>query len=192
MSATNRGGKRDKLDRYYTPDVFARACVARMTIPEGATVLEPSVGGGAFVRAVLAATRGTADIAAVDMDPDADGFTLCDEITIGDFLDYADLLANPGYDLVIGNPPYAFAADHVRAALKCAPRVGFLLRLNFLESQKRAQLWKDTPLAAVHVFSCRPSFTGGGSDATGYAFFVWDKAHKGPPSLHWVFPSDLG
>ena len=61
MSATNRGGERDKLDRYYTPDNVARACTARLTIPDGATVLEPSVGGGAFVRAVLAATNGTAD-----------------------------------------------------------------------------------------------------------------------------------
>ena len=191
MSATNRGGKRDKLDRYYTPDDFARACVARMTIPEGAEVLEPSVGGGAFVRAVLAATKGTADVTGVDMDAYADGFTLCDEITIGDFLDYADLLANPGFDVVIGNPPYYCADLHVRAALKCAPRVGFLLRINFLEGQKRAQLWQDTPLAAVHVFSRRPSFTGGGSDATGYAFFVWDKSHEGPASIHWVFPGDM-
>ena len=191
MSATNRGGKRDKLDRYYTPDDFARACVQRMTIPEGAEVLEPSVGGGAFVRAVLRATGGSAFVTGIDLDPDADGFTLCDTSIPGDFLDYAPGLVSPGYDVVVGNPPYAGADLHVRAALRVAPRVGFLLRINFLEGQKRAQLWQDTPLASVHVFSRRPSFTGQGTDATGYAWFIWDKSHEGPASIHWVFPGDM-
>lgn len=189
MSATNRGGDRDKLDRYYTPDNVARACTARITIPDGATVLEPSVGGGAFVRAVLAATNGTADIHGCDLDPDADGLHLCDDHTIGDFLDYADMMGP--FDLVIGNPPYADAAAHVEAALRVAPRVAFLLRLNLLESVRRAQFWQETPIASIHVLCKRPSFTGGGTDATGYAFFVWDKSHKGEPTVHWIAPVDM-
>lgn len=189
MSATNRGGQRDKLDRYYTPDNVARACTDRLTIPDGATVLEPSVGGGAFVRAVLAATRGTADITGCDLDPEADGLHLCDEHVIGDFLDYADMMGP--FDLVIGNPPYADAADHVRAALRVAPRVAFLLRLNLLESVRRVKFWQETPLASVHVLSKRPSFTGGGTDATAYAFFVWDKAHTGPAKVYWISPGEV-
>lgn len=45
---------RDKLDRYYTPDALAMACVAALTEEGGDRILsalEPSCGGGAFVRA---------------------------------------------------------------------------------------------------------------------------------------------
>lgn len=48
----------------------------------------------------------------------------------------------------------------------------FLLRLNWLASQKRAfWLRKNTP--SVYVLPKRPSFTGKGTDATDYCWAVW-------------------
>ena len=49
MSAGNRGGNRDSLDRYYTPPELAAALVDVLEICPGESMCEPSAGGGAFV-----------------------------------------------------------------------------------------------------------------------------------------------
>ena len=47
---------RRALDAYYTPDDVALACVDALAplVARGASICEPSVGGGAFVRALRA------------------------------------------------------------------------------------------------------------------------------------------
>ena len=46
---------RDNLDRYYTPDALADRLVGRIADRLGdGMILEPSCGGGAFLRALLA------------------------------------------------------------------------------------------------------------------------------------------
>ena len=54
----------------------------------------------------------------------------------------------------------------------------FLLRTAFLESKKRYEFWQENPLSDLLVLSKRPSFTGKGTDATSYSWFVWDKSKK--------------
>jgi len=53
-----------------------------------------------------------------------------------------------------------------------------LLRLNFLASERR-QEWMKTDTPDVYVLPNRPSFRGKGSDATEYAWFVWDTFSTG-------------
>ena len=53
MSAANRGADRDNLDRYYTPDGLAKACVAVLKIDTRTMVYDPHCGGGAFARACI-------------------------------------------------------------------------------------------------------------------------------------------
>ncbi len=183
MSATNRGGNRDRLDRYYTPDDLAETLVSLLTIRAGECALEPSAGGGAFARALI--DRGCR-VCVVDVDPGAPAFdqkgiasAIC-----GDYLAFTDF--PPGaeiYDWVIGNPPYGAAEAHVRASLKHARNVAFLLRLGFLESAKRIPFWKQWKPRKVWVLAERPSFTGGGTDATAYGFFWWDAAYYGETTL---------
>ena len=38
------------------------------------------------------------------------------------------------------------------------------------------------------MFSKRPSFTGAGTDATDYAWFVWDKTDRVSHGIHFVQP----
>ena len=57
--------------------------------------------------------------------------------------------------------------------------VVMLLRLNFLGSEKRASWLRANP-PSIYVTPCRPDFTGGGGDATEYAWFVWDDK---PPTV---------
>jgi hypothetical protein len=53
-----------------------------------------------------------------------------------------------------------------------------LLRTAFLESKKRYDFWQRHPVNGLYVLSQRPSFTGHGTDATSYSFFVWNNSGK--------------
>lgn len=182
---------RRALDAYYTPDDVALACVDALAplVARGSTIVEPSVGGGAFVRALR--ERGVGGfLQGVDVNPQAPGLELCELRTVADFRE-----TYPVADWVIGNPPYRDAEEHVLHALKIARvGVGFLLRLNFLAGQGRYfRLWSGgpVPLHSVHVLAARPSFAQGGTDATDYAFFVWTRDIPYVPRvpvIRWVAP----
>lgn len=185
---------RRENDAYFTPDALAVACVA--TIPrdlDPEIVVEPSVGGGAFARAVRARWPATY-LVGVDVDSDAPGFAEVDVRSVGDWLARASAFRGEGVDLAVGNPPYCEAEAHVRAALEAVPRVAFLLRLGFLAGKDRGRgFWREHPPSVVHVVSRRPSFTGNGrSDGTEYAFFVWDRRpdprgeRTGMPRVAWL------
>jgi len=53
-----------------------------------------------------------------------------------------------------------------------------LLRTAFLESKKRYSFWQKHTLSGLYVLSQRPSFTGKGTDATSYAFFIFNNSGK--------------
>ena len=168
---------RDKLDRYYTPEPLAAALVATLEVPEGAFVFEPSAGGGAFVRPLLAAG---ALVECIDADPDAPIHPGARNLR-GDFLGHYYHA-----DYTIGNPPYKHAEEHTRHALKHSRHVAFLLRLAFLESGKRVAFWAGpgSCLRSVHVLAQRPSFTlDGRTDSAAYGWFWWDSEHTGPAAV---------
>ena len=54
-------------------------------------------------------------------------------------------------------------------------RLIFLLRTAFMESDQRFEFWQqeDHRLAGLYTLHKRPSFTGHGTDATSYSWFVW-------------------
>jgi hypothetical protein len=184
VSATNRGAVRDHLDRYYTPDALADAIVRHVVVPRvpmEPRVVEPSVGGGAFVRAVRAHLRG-AHVTGYDVDPHAAGLGLCDRRRVADWLTSTPDLRT---FLVVGNPPYTDAEAHVFTALHTAPVVVMLLRQGFGSGGARARgVWRRYPLAAEYVLAERPSFDGRGTDACDYSVFVWDDLHTGPATRH--------
>lgn len=45
----------------------------------------------------------------------------------------------------------------------------------FLESEKRFKWWQEHPLSGLYTLHKRPSFTGRGTDATSYSWFVWER-----------------
>jgi hypothetical protein len=105
------------------------------------------------------------------------------------------LKATRQVDNIVTNPPYNAAEAFVAHGLKLARRkLALLLRLAFLEGANRANtLFLKTPPARVWIFSERITFymkgaARAGSGTTAYAWFVWDKAAKGPPELHWLKP----
>lgn len=84
---------------------------------------------------------------------------------------------------VVMNPPYGkgLALAFVKRALEIVGtkgEVAALLRLNWLEGKARKAFHKEHP-SDVYVLSRRPSFTGGGTDACAYAWFVWGQGRGG-------------
>jgi hypothetical protein len=82
------------------------------------------------------------------------------------------------------------AADFVRHGLALAPMVVMLLRLNFLESERRSDIIDGGRLARVHVFAERLPFMHRAdwegprsSSTTAYAWFVWRRDHAGAITL---------
>ncbi|WP_436663579.1 hypothetical protein ACOALA_13645 [Alicyclobacillus acidoterrestris] len=90
------------------------------------------------------------------------------------------------YDFIITNPPFSLAQEFVEKSLTLANCVIMLLRLNFLASGKRKEFWEKHPPTAIHVLTKRPSFTGTGTDATDYAWFVWDTTGRQKRGLYWI------
>jgi hypothetical protein len=93
---------------------------------------------------------------------------------------------------IITNPPYNLAQEFIEKSLELVnSKVAMLLKLNFLEGQKRHQLFKNTPLKSVYVFSKRLSFDKGNEKGKGngllaYAWYVWEKGYKGKPEIDWI------
>lgn len=172
-------------DRYFTPDPLALTLVRALAQDfqfQPATILEPSAGGGAFVRAVRRQWPGSF-IRANDIQPSH--IAESDVNVCGDFVG----LDGPGQDLIIGNPPFSHAEAHARHALSLRKRggvVAFLLRLAFAESKGRVPFWQEHRPARVYVLSERPSFTGGGTDSAAYGFFVWQEGWSGPTEMSWI------
>lgn len=177
MSAAGRGAVRAPYDLYETPMESIEAVLPHIYIPVNGTILEPTAGSGNVIRALKNhyIPFGINEYHACEIDEvhRASLEELCHEVFIQDFLTF---YPEDTYDLVIGNPPYHLAKECIEHALTLLSEGGilvFLLRLNFLESQKRKQFWKEHPVKQLYVLSKRPSFTGHGTDATSYSWFVW-------------------
>jgi hypothetical protein len=88
-------------------------------------------------------------------------------------------------DLIFTNPPFSLAQEFIEHSMSLAPTVIMLLRLNFLGSQKRYDFWQQFPPDGLFILSKRPSFTGKGTDAIDYAWFVWSDK-KELQGIHWI------
>jgi hypothetical protein len=114
-------GTGDALDRFYTPQRLADAIVfwlARDVLDRAPdVVIEPSVGGGAFVRSVRKRWP-DACVFGCDIDPSAAGLSLCDWARAGDWVYEAPTIMAGllGPVLVLGNAPFDDAISHWLAA----------------------------------------------------------------------------
>jgi hypothetical protein len=171
-----------KDDLYETPVEATQALLRAEKLPQH--LWEPACGPGAIVDVLRAA-----------------GHT----VLASDLVDYGnpthfygrDFLferkAPDGCECIVTNPPYKLAGEFVAHALELCPRVVMLLRLGFLESERRRPILDCGRLARVHVFRNRLPMmhrdgysrtSEGGSSAIAFAWYSWDRAHTGPTELH--------
>lgn len=178
MSATARSGadRRSALDFYSTPAWCTRAIVEELGCPRD--VLDPCAGDGAILSALDAEThRRGFEIDDARARKARDGGH---DVLSRDALDGAPW---GDFGAVIMNPPFSHAEAFIERALaEAAGRsVVALLRLNWLGGMKRSAFHRKRP-ADVYVLPRRPSFNGGGTDATEYAWFAWG---WGSPGGRW-------
>ncbi len=169
-----------KDDLYETPDVAIRALMRVEKLPE--VVWEPACGPGAIVGALR---DGGHKVYATDLVDYG-----CPDSSSGvDFL--MERCPSFWVGAIVTNPPFKLANEFVTHALTLCPRVIMLLRLAFLESERRRSVLDCGHLARVWVFRKRlPMMHRHGwegpkaSSGMAFAWFCWDQTHKGPTELH--------
>lgn len=97
---------------------------------------------------------------------------------------------------IITNPPYKYAKEFVEHALEIIPdghKVAMFLKIQFLETKGRRELFKKHPPKFVYVASGRLRCARNGDfkamenhNAMCYAWYVWEKGYKGDTVLKWI------
>lgn len=195
---------RHPSDDYQTPYKLAREAALRLAalIPAPKHVVEPSAGIGAFVRASLDAWP-TARITAVELREECketlEGILASSpqsRIEVGTW-EGCTLKDDPA-DLVLGNPPYEYALQHLNLALHRTRDDGYvamLLRMAFLSTQKRVRtFWDKKPgFRYLIPLAQRVSFTGDGkNEHSEHALMVFKKGYTGMAEIlpHLWIPED--
>lgn len=160
MSSTNRGAIRREADFYATPEGAFKPLLSILPMDKSLLYWEPACGDRRLIKWIY-----EAGALADGVDLRTDGVDFLTDVNRRRF--------------IITNPPFSIAQEFCDHALKHADEVMMLLRLNFLGAQKRCGWWKANEPKALFVLSKRPDFTGGGGDATEYAWFYWGHRFTG-------------
>jgi hypothetical protein len=170
------------LDLYETPACAVEALLRVEKLPR--RIWEPACGHGAIVNVLRA--RGH-------------------DVVASDIANYGVPITPPGYwgrdflletkapedtQAILTNPPFRIVEPFVAHALKLCPSVTMLLRLAFLESERRCGILENCGLARVHVFRKRlPMMHRAGwegrkaNSGMAFAWFIWDRGHVGPTTI---------
>lgn len=190
-------GERQENDYYPTPDPLAAAICKRLgeVLFNGHfDVIEPSAGSGAFVRP-LREIWGLQPLIAVDIEPNVQALhdAGADEIYKADWVEWVRSYKIDGPTLVVGNPPFSKATEHISAGLDYllpGSHICFLLKLNFFGGKDRElTFWRQGQLRFLIPIIGRPSFVKGeksSTDTNEYAVFIWEVGYAGPPVV--LFP----
>ena len=187
--ASGTGNKRDLLanrgdDLYQSPPEAVTALLAVENVPH--RVWEPACGPGSIVRVLEAHGH---DVLGTDLVDYGQGRSRAglDFLIPGMADEFADGRA------IVTNPPFKNAHLFVERALQLAPYVAMLLRLAFLESEKRRSILDNGRLSRVHVFRKRlPMMHRQGwegrkaNSGMAFAWFIWERGYSGPTELRRV------
>lgn len=111
---------------------------------------------------------------------------------IEDFLINTDLYHNGD---IVTNPPFKYAQEFVENALvrvDAGRKVCMFLKLLFLESKGRKELFTKHPPKVIYISSSRINCAKGGdfvkytTKAIAYAWYVWIKGYKGETIVKWI------
>lgn len=113
MNSSSEALRRELGEVFTPPSVAASICkrLSNLNLLEGAKILEPSVGDGAFVSALNAGTTKPAHITAVDLNANSLAAIFESEGDIpltkiaDDFSNYSRQNSDR-FDIIVGNPPY--------------------------------------------------------------------------------------
>lgn len=109
---------------------------------------------------------------------------------IVDFLDCKEIWDGD----IITNPPFSMALEFVQHSLdlvKYGNQVIMFLKIQFLESAKRASFFNQNPPKIIYIPSSRLNCARDGdfdkyhSSSAMFCWYVWEKGFKGDPIIKW-------
>lgn len=171
----------EEHDFYPTPDYATEALLDRELFEEG-VIWECACGDGAISK--ILKSRGL-QVFSTDLINRGYG-----EVRNLDFIQELPDIYKAKH--IITNPPFKLAKSFIEQALYMTTgKVAMLLRLAFLESADRYELFKTTPLKTVYVFSKRLTMSAKGKGASKggmipFAWFVWEHGYEGKPYIEWI------
>lgn len=119
---TKSNGRKDHLDRFYTPDNIVQKCLALLDLTQFDCIIEPSAGTGNF-------SKYLPNCLSYDISPQDDDILQADWLT----LDKSQFIGNN--ILVCGNPPFGeqntLAIKFFNESAKFCHTIAFILPLSF-------------------------------------------------------------
>lgn len=181
IGASNRSEKdRAKYDYYATEPLAVKLLLGLETFAN--EVWEPACGGGHISRELEAAGHKVRSTDLINR-----GFG-------NEELDFLFFNSAEWEGDIITNPPYRQAVEFIFKALEVTgekSKIAMFLKLTFLESKSRKELFTKYPPVRVWVSRERLSCARNGEfdnseKAIAYAWFIWDKSAKNViPQLRW-------
>lgn len=190
IAGANPKSKRVEND-FYATDPKATEALLRKEVFMCGNFLEPCAGEG-HIAEVIKKHYPDAIIDCIDIENR--GY---DGTQIADFLKFD---TSKKYDAIITNPPYSLALEFIqksRELLTDNGKIAMFLKLQFLEGEKRRDLFDNFPPTTIYVFRKRmatwrngePKDENGKKWATTicHAWFVWDNGKKHSfPIIKWI------
>lgn len=149
-----------------------------------------------FYGNILEPCCGTGDMAEIILKNSKNGLICSDIVDRGYYRqtiqeDFLESTIQTNIDNVITNPPFNLAKEFVSKALEISSyKVAMLLKLEFLQSQKRTKWFKSSPLKWVYIFEYRVPFWKQGYkqpiNNQRHAWYVWEKGYEGNPMIDWI------
>ena len=170
--------EREKNDFYATSPVAVHELLKHHEFQKN--ILEPSCGNGIMSEALKEHGHLVKSSDLIDR-----GY--------GDVMDFFSIESASGMDIVT-NPPHRYSKQFVEHALKIVDdgsEVAMFLRIQFLESKSRRDLFDKKPPKLVFIPSGRIScaknadFENIGSSAQMYAWFIWEKGFTDSTQIKW-------
>lgn len=168
---------REKDDFYTTPPIGTKALLAVEKF-EG-KIWEPACGEGHISKVLI---ENGYEVESSDLVDRGYGQSRVDFL-----MEYKPRAPN-----IITNPPFKNATDFIRKSLALSSsKVALLMRLQTLEGSERAEVFKNSPLARIHVFSRRLTLEKNGikpesSGMMAVAWFIWEHGFEGKPTINWI------
>lgn len=176
---------RQDKDFYITPRWVIDTLLDNYDLRSG-WILEPCAGDGAICKVLRGRSPEVWDgsLYAVEIrGEEQDTLRMyCDDVLIKDFLKVSPgdfeypMPSAPG--TIITNPPFSIAKEIIEHCFELADEgteIIMLLRLGWLESEKRREFWEKHQNVSLITLANRPSFTGDGTDFSAYGWFIWNR-----------------
>lgn len=195
LAGTNLAGmsttrERVENDFYATPRNAIEAILDNVKL--NGSILEPAAGQG-HISKVLREYYPYNEIVSTDLIQREERFG----ISIQDGIDFLTHNFNRKFDNIITNPPFNLAQEFIERALDLAnDKVIMFAKIQLLEGNRRREMFENSPLKYVYVFSKRvnPLRNGEELDERGkpwastmcFAWFVWEQGYEGEPVVRWL------